>query len=1310
MVTDPGDARPVTLEEQTRRLYHAKRLFAVLSAVNRVITLKPGRRELIQAICRILVEVGEFRMAWFGVPDAEGWIVPEATFGDSQGYLDSIRISVHDIPQGGGPSGTAIREKRPLICNNIQANLKMRPWCEPAAWHGMNSSACFPVCLPSGVIAGLTLYSAETDFFSSDAEKLLVNIAGDIGYALEFIAAEEQRVVAEEALRERVRLQEQLEHIARTVPGVISSFRMCPDGTFSVPYASNGFHTLYGLSSGQVKEDASPLLERINRDDMEQNREGIVLSARDLTPWRCEFRYLHPTKGVIWLDWHSIPQREVDGGCLWHGYAHDITERKRTEESLRAEEKKFRTLVSATSQIIWVTDSKGRATEPVPSWETFTGLSYEETQGFGWLRALHRDDVDRTGWAMNHAQQMKSAYEVEHRILRHDGVYRDMQTRAVPVIADDGRVSQWIGVCADITERKRAREARAWLAALVESTDDAIITKDLSGNIQSWNAGAQRLFGYGVEEISGSPITILIPPELRHEEDHIQHRLSTGQPIDHFETVRVAKDGRRINVSLTVSPIKDSQGMIVGASKIIRDITERKQIMEELKDSEQRFQDVVIASADWVWEIDVEGRYTYASRSVEHILGYTVEEILGKSPFDLISDPEEAQRIRREYREIAKRQAPFRNLANPCRHKDGTIRHLLTNGIPILDHQGCLNGYRGMDRDVTDLKLVEEELARAKAEAEAANLSKSDFLANMSHEIRTPMNAVMGMAQLLEKELLSPDQSDMVQQIRTAGRSLLGILNDILDYSKIEAGQLRIELRPFHLSPLLEQLDSLFRGMACSKGLLLRFEATDDVTEILIGDSLRLEQILINLISNAIKFSQQGEVRLLIRSMEVTESSTQLRFQISDTGVGIAPDAVALLFQPFSQADSSISRRFGGTGLGLSICRRLVELMGGSIGVESREGVGSTFWFELPFGRTSVDKSLSLPLPRDVPVVGPRLSGFHILVVDDNGINRQLLARALTREGAQVTMADNGLQAVTQLREGGIDAVLMDIQMPVMDGLTATRAIRRDLGLTELPVIAVSAGVLPEERQNALDAGVNGFLPKPVDLEEMVALLLCGSTVSPGEVAPNSTKAGASQKLVSGIPRIPGIDADRVAVMFGDDGAFFLELLELFISRFGDAAEQIRADLLRGDRAAAAWRLHTLRGTAGNLGALELTWSAQLLEQAIVDGRVDPAPALEQFTTELAALIEAGTPLLRNSAPLSSAQTPPLDQERLAALRRALCFNDLASLELFNELEPALVGVYGEEKSRIMAHAMKRLRFLEVLKLLGEAGEANGIS
>ena len=1176
MSTAPGDHQGVTLEEQTRRLYHAKRLFAVLSAVNRAITRKPGRKELLQTICRILVEVGEFRLAWFGSPDDQGWIVPEAIFGDSMGYLESIRISVNEIPEGQGPTGTALRENRPNICNNILGNPTMRPWSVPASLYGLNSCGCFPVHLPNGAVAGFSLYSNEINFFTSDAEKLLVDIAGDIGYALEFIVAEEQRVASEEALRERVKLQEQLEHIALTVPGVIFSFRMRPDGSFCIPYASNGFQSLFGLSREQVREDASLVLSRTHPDDKHSNHESFLLSARDLTPWHREFRYLHPSLGLVWLDCHSIPQREVDGSCLWHCYVHDITERKTAEASLRAEEMKFQSLVSATSQIIWVTDGKGRATRPVPSWEAFTGLNHEETHGFGWLRALHKDDVERTGWAMNHAQQKRSIYEVEHRIRRHDGVYRYMLTRGVPVIAEDGRVSQWIGACTDITERKRAEEARAWLAALVESTDDAIVTKDLNGIIQSWNAGAERLFGYKPEEVSGHPITILIPPELQHEEDHFQQRLMTNQPIEHFETVRLTKDGQRITVSLTVSPIKDSHGKIIGTSKIVRDISLRKQ--------------------------------------------------------------------------------------------------------------------------------AEEELARAKTVAEAANLAKSDFLANMSHEIRTPMNAVMGMTQLLEKESLSSDQQEMVKQIRIAGRSLLGILNDILDYSKIEAGQLRIELLPFNLSQLLEQIDNLLRDSAQSKGIKLKINSAATVVENLIGDSLRLQQVLVNLVSNAIKFTKQGKIQILIQPAEITETTILLRFQVSDTGVGIAPEAVALLFQPFRQADSSISRRFGGTGLGLSICKRLVELMGGTIGVESREGVGSTFWFELPFGRAAAETPSSPSvIDKTTPVAGPRLSGWRFLVVDDNSINRQLLSRALIRDGAKTIVVCDGLQAITELKSVCVDAVLMDIQMPVMDGLAATRAIRTDLGLTELPVIAVSAGVLPEERQRALDAGVNGFLPKPVDLEELIALLLRQQTpATRTEALSPAAKTPVAQQEQSGIPHITGIDADRVAVMFGNDRKFFLELFELFISRFGDTAQRLREELFREDRAVAARRLHTLRGTAGNLGALELSKSAHQLEKTILTAGSDPLPEIEQFEKELVALIDAVAPYLRNTDVAEPDEGPQLDPKELEKLRRALCFNDLSSIEMFNELEAALAVAYGASQCKAMAEAMRHLRFVEVLKLLGD--------
>jgi PAS domain S-box-containing protein len=584
---------------------------------------------------------------------------------------------------------------------------------------------------------------------------------------------------------------------------------------------------------------------------------------------------------------------------------------------------------------------------------------------------------------------------------------------------------------------------------------------------------------------------------------------------------------------------------------------------------------------------------------------------------------------------------------------DGTVVWASVTGAPIQVEADDARRHLFIVEDISERKRHERELREATEAAEAANAAKSEFLAHMSHEIRTPMNAVLGLAQVLAREPLPEHQRDMVARIRAAGQSLLALLNDVLDLSKIEAGQLRLEPRPFQLTQLLANLDSLMGQMARSKGITLRLVPPDAPVPPLLGDGLRLEQVLVNLIGNAIKFTEDGEVVVTVRvtpAPEAPDETLRLRCEVSDTGIGIAPEALSRLFAPFTQADGGIGRRFGGTGLGLSICKRLVELMGGEIGVRSEVGQGSTFWFELPMPGAHADAlqgtdaasppasqtALAIPAPS-----GPRLVGAQVLVVDDSAMNRDLVERALRLEGATATLAADGQQAVQILRTrpAGFDAVLMDVQMPVMDGLSATRVIREELGLTLLPIIAFTAGVRNDQQAAARAAGANDILPKPMDLEQM-AVVLARWIVRPADASLTPQTSAAVAPVVHptlidtppdptmdlDFPDIFGIDGKRAAQRLGGDREMFIDLLKMFVAEYADAVARTRADLAAGERVQAARRMHTMRSSAGFLCALALMDAAGDVEDAIGADDESLEPALRLLERELLSLLDASAP------------------------------------------------------------------------------------
>jgi len=392
---------------------------------------------------------------------------------------------------------------------------------------------------------------------------------------------------------------------------------------------------------------------------------------------------------------------------------------------------------------------------------------------------------------------------------------------------------------------------------------------------------------------------------------------------------------------------------------------------------------------------------------------------------------------------------------------------------------GAVRAYRDM-RTIDVQRAGLRQMNDEKAEAEAASHAKSRFLANMSHEIRTPINAIMGMAHLLSRTSLTSRQRDYLDKLQRSSEHLLGVVNDVLDFSKLESGKMQVESVSFSLSSVMERAMGFTEQRALEKGLQLRLDVQEGIPSQLAGDPLRIVQILVNFIANAVKFTERGQVDLRVEVEEATMQDALLCFKVSDTGIGMTPEQAGHLFQSFQQADSSITRRFGGSGLGLAICKELATLMNGEVGVESELGVGSTFWFKARFPLANPPAALAPEGPIS-DLLMAKIRGRRILVVDDNPVNQEIVCELLTEEGILVHVASNGQEALDLVVPGAFDLVLMDMQMPVLDGLAATRLLRSTPGLQTLPILAMTANAMREEREACLAAGMNDHLAKPVE-------------------------------------------------------------------------------------------------------------------------------------------------------------------------------------------------------------------------------------
>ncbi len=649
---------------------------------------------------------------------------------------------------------------------------------------------------------------------------------------------------------------------------------------------------------------------------------------------------------------------------------------------------------------------------------------------------------------------------------------------------------------------------------LLENTTDFVYFKDAQGRIRFCSQNVAQLTGYtDWRELIGKRVGDLYPPELaRLYEEEERPVLEEGRPLIDKINPYAAVNGGPTWVSTSKWPVRDEQGLIVGLCGISRDVTANRQAQEALARSEEILRRAQAVGRIGSWLVHVPSDATEWSDETYRIFGVTPGQVINTAFFRARIHPDDLERVAQAWT----RATTVPGAGYDIEHRivrEGQVRWVHERAEVEFSAEGCAISCVGTTEDITEqrrvhdiLRLNEErdrqllqglveartrELAVAKEAAEAASVAKSAFLANISHEIRTPLNAISGMAHLIRRGGLSARQTDQLDKLEAASAHLLNIINAVLDLSKIEAGKLELQQHPVVIQDVLAGVAAMVHERAASKGLHLHVEAAPLPCGVL-GDATRLQQALLNYVANAVKFTDRGWVILRAWVLGESDHRVHLRFEVEDTGIGIEPDALGRLFDAFEQADNSTTRRYGGTGLGLAITRKLAELMGGEVGARSSAGQGSCFWFTVWLDKSSATPTLSgASTQAEVEaLLRQHFAGRRVLVVEDEPVNREILQLLLEDVGLVVVQAEDGVEALECLGQQPVDLILMDMQMPRLDGLAATQRIRLQSGGADVPILAMTANAFASDRQRCMDAGMDDFVTKPVSPERLFAALL----------------------------------------------------------------------------------------------------------------------------------------------------------------------------------------------------------------------------
>jgi len=898
----------------------------------------------------------------------------------------------------------------------------------------------------------------------------------------------------------------------------------------------------------------------------------------------------------------------------------------------------------------------------------------------------------------------------------------------------NGEPRRLIGALQDITARKATEmqllKAGERFALAADSAGIGVWDMDVASGTLTCDDWMYRIYGLQ-RSLQSRDIASWIDALHPEDRDRCQVEIAAAirGPADfdsEFRIVRPNGDVRYVKASSRA--VRSVDGTSSRTTGVLFDVTESRRREMVARHETASLLRTILDAASEISIIATDQNLTIKvfNAGAERMLGFSSADVVGRETLSRIHDPGDLETCCRTLGAAVDGDGGVqRIMVNPAmlgisheRIYVGKSGRRITVSLFVTQmksDEGEVLGYVCVAHDITQQKVDDGELRDAIAKADNANSAKSLFLANMSHEIRSPMNAVIGLSYLMRRTRLSGEQSNLLGKIQSASNSLLAIITNILDLSKIEASELLVDSTVFSLPDLLREVAAMISMQAEAKGIEFRIDASNDLPEALTGDPTRLRQILINLLSNAIRFTDQGGVQFKINRCAAAPGPITLTFAVVDTGIGISPEALDRIFAPFAQADASITRRYGGTGLGLSIVKHLSELLGGTVQVRSALGVGSTFTVALPFLPAALIE-LSVSREDNRAHIQGELLGVRALVVDDSDINLEVAKRILELDGVEVAVAIDGQTAFERLRADpeGFDVVFMDIQMPILDGYEATKRIRAELGLVDLPIIGVTAGALSSERRRAESAGMTDFICKPFDGQTLGRVILRHVLPRAGRRTLEPTTAASAPPLDERWPQIDGIDtADASARWCGDVALFSAMLARLFeeyseISYPPSLRDPTEVDLhIR--------RMHKLRGGACMLGAKTVSGLAEEIEAACVAGNLEqalrPTATLESAMQLLAENAEPALAAARlRMSEASTLSVEPLAPDAIEELRFLLRQQSLAAVDRFRYLSPQLRNRMGAALYEQMRLHVDNLQFDDACNDLRLSAERSSVS